>query len=82
MLPNGPLAAKDNKDDFRKMHSREPKCINAQYPMGRRLPISFLGIDILVPLHNLRAHETQILAQPIAGGAPRTLGYVPEEDVA
>jgi len=80
MRANGTFAAKDDKDGVWRIDGSEPKLINAQYPMGRGFPISFLGNDILVPMDNLRAHQSRVMAQPADGGPARIVGYLPEED--
>ncbi len=53
-----------------------PRLINSKYPRQFAPPVTFRGDDVLIPDFDA-ASGARILAQPLAGGADRVLGYAP-----
>jgi Tol biopolymer transport system component len=53
-----------------------PKLIDANYPADFYPPITFLGDEVVVPDFN-SPDGPRVLAQPLAGGPSRVLGYLP-----
>ncbi len=55
---------------------KEPRQVSGKYPVHFAPPISFRGDDLLIPDFNA-PEGARILAQPLAGGPDRILGYAP-----
>ncbi|HEX4507512.1 MAG TPA: hypothetical protein VH722_17420, partial [Alphaproteobacteria bacterium] len=55
------------------------KQINSAYPAFYLPPLAFRGNDVLVPDYD-PGGTPRILAQPVSGGASRTIGYAPGAD--
>ena len=54
----------------------EPRLISKKYPIHFSPPITFRGEDLLIPEFNA-PDGPRILAQPLAGGPDRVVGYAP-----
>jgi hypothetical protein len=67
-----PRADKNGIWEFGKV----PRLINSKYPEQFAPPVTFRGDDVLIPDFDAAA-GARILAQPLAGGADRLLGYAP-----
>ncbi|HUE62985.1 MAG TPA: TIR domain-containing protein [Rhizomicrobium sp.] len=68
-------ASRPNKPGYWQV-GKEPKLVTDKYPISWGPPPALLGDDLLVPDFNA-ADGPQILAQPLAGGPDRVLGYAP-----
>ena len=55
---------------------KEPRLINTKYPRLFAAPVTFRGDDVLIPDFDATG-GARILAQPLAGGPDRVLGYAP-----
>jgi Tol biopolymer transport system component len=56
--------------------AKVPRLINAKYSRQFASPVTFRGDDVLIPDFDA-AGGARILAQPLAGGPDRVLGYAP-----
>jgi hypothetical protein len=54
----------------------EPRLISRKYPRNYAPPVTFRGHDVLIPDFDAPG-GARILAQPLAGGPDRLLGYAP-----
>jgi hypothetical protein len=72
---NGVFSARFDKPGIWQI-AKEPRLITEKYPARFDPPLVFRGEDVLIPDFNA-VGGPRILAQPLAGGPDRVLGYAP-----
>jgi len=74
--PNGIFAFRVDKPGVWRLDGT-PKLLNGKYPPRYDTLIAFRDDDVLVPEFSISGAVPQLLAQPVAGGPDRVLGYAP-----
>ena len=74
--PNGVFGARVDKPGVWRLDGAAPRLLNAKYPPRYDALLTFRGDDILIPEFGAGI-TPKILAQPVAGGPDRVLGYAP-----
>ena len=72
---DGTFAARFDKPGIWQLE-KEPRLITQKYPARFDPPLAFRGTEVLLPDFNATGGP-RILAQPLAGGPDRILGYAP-----